>query len=299
MIVVHSFIGSFPAYTVDCVEQTRRFYDGPIYLIVSDMAHPSLLRLQTEFQVILVPYEEVISYDFNEIATANDHKFMKCPDLKGREQLFLRTYERYFLLYRLMIAHGLSNVLFMEVDNLLYADPREWESEMEKYALAYMYDNTSRCGAGIAFIRDAESLLQLNQYMAAEIAETNEPLIHEMRTLHNYWNTYPDRVQMLPTAPAQPMYPLAIYENIIRYGETLFDVAGMGIYLGGLDPHHTEGVIQKGRRAPWSLVDYTPYTFDWREDAKGRRIPYLLAPNGQWLRINNLHIHSKALRDCM
>jgi len=301
MHIVYSFIGSFPTYLLDSVEQTRRFYDGPIWFITDDLQHTGIQRLSQEFGVSIVPYEEVISYDFNEIARTYDQKFIKCPDLKGREKLFMRAYERFFLLYRLMIQKKLTHVLFMEADNLLYDDPRTWEERFAKQGLAYMYDNESRCGAGIAFVRDTDALLQLNLHCVKDIVnpDPRQGLVHEMRSLHDFWKACPVMVQMLPTAPYQPFYPPAVYENSQVYAGTLFDVAGMGIYVGGLDPIHTGGVIQKGKRAPWSAVDYCPYQFEWRIDEKGRRIPYLFSATGEWLRINNLHIHSKALRDCM
>jgi hypothetical protein len=302
MHIVYSFIGPIPPYSIDSIEQTRRFYDGPIYYITDENPqHPIVQRLVQEFHVCIIAYEDVISYDFNEIAALCDHKFIKCPDLKGREKLFMRAYERYFLLYRLMFQKSLTNVLFMEVDNLLYDDPRKWEGQLSKKGLAYMYDNESRCGAGIAFLRDTDALLQLNYYFVQDIKnpDPRQGLVHEMRSLHDFWKMNPVMVQMLPTAPYQPDYPSAIYENAPDFPGVLFDVAGMGIYLGGLDPIHTDGVIKKHQRAPWSAVDYRPYHFEWRTDSKERRIPYLLSPAGEWLRINNLHIHSKALRDCM
>ena len=68
----------------------------------------------------------------------------------------------------------------------------------------------------------------------------------------------------------------------------------MGVYIGGADPVHTGGVIQKGHKNQWSLVDYTKYQYKWEMDSQERKIPYI--HNGtEWLRINNLHIHSKDL----
>jgi hypothetical protein len=83
------------------------------------------------------------------------------------------------------------------------------------------------------------------------------------------------------------------------YGNSMFDAASLGIFIGGMDPHHTGGVIQKGLRGKWSLLDYTKYSYKWEMDAQGRNIPYILGPSTTWLRINNLHIHSKDLKPCM
>ena len=73
---------------------------------------------------------------------------------------------------------------------------------------------------------------------------------------------------------------------------------GSSIYLGGLDPHHTNGEIKKGSRALWSYLDYTHYKYEWKRDEEGRNIPYILNINeNKWNRINNLHIHCKVLKD--
>lgn len=300
MIVVYSFIGPFPEYAIDSVYQTRLFFDGPIYFILNDLSSPFVKKLMNDFKVIIIPYEEVISHDFNEISKNYNHKFIKCNDLKGREDLFIRAYERYFLLYRLMVSKKIENVLFMEVDNLLYDDPRKWEQRFSKKDLAYMYDNYYRCGAGICYIKNPMVLLQLNFFLANYILNPTNEMVHEMKSLHDYWESNRSRVQLLPTHWAAPHLLEMIYENDEEYSDTLFDVAGLGIYLGGLDPIHTNGIILKGQRAPWSFVDYTPYKYEWKTDENHRKIPHIWNDEKKkWLRINNLHIHSKALKDCL
>ena len=88
--------------------------------------------------------------------------------------------------------------------------------------------------------------------------------------------------------------PTEACANFDKFSDTIFDAASIGIYLGGMDPHHTGGVIQYKLKGKWSAVDYTNYTFTWKEDSQGRRIPYVWG-SGKFLQINNLHIHSKLL----
>ena len=45
----------------------------------------------------------------------------------------------------------------------------------------------------------------------------------------------------------------------------------------------------------WCAIDYTQDKFEWKNDEEGRRIPYIY-DGTKWLRINNLHIHSKDLK---
>jgi hypothetical protein len=300
MNIVYSYNGSLPEYSINSVQQVRFFFNGPIYFIISDMSSPYVPILIRDHDVIVIDYKEVICEDFNKIYEIKNNKFTILHELKGREKLFVYTFERYFLLYKLMVKKNLSNILFMEVDNLIYNNPIKWLDSFCKKGVAYMYDNEYRCGAGICFIKDKDNLFKLNQFLIDYILYSNDPLLHEMKALHDFWVNHEDIVQLLPTFwPAEPI-PKMITENFDNYNETLFDVAGMGIYLGGLDPHHTNGIIIKGSRGLWSLLDYTHNKFKWEEDNEGRLIPYILNNfENKWIKINNLHIHSKELKDCL
>jgi len=298
MNIVYSYIGSLPSYCLDSVYQTRLFYNGPIYFIISDIDSPFVTKLINDFQVIIIPYQDVISNDFNELYEKNSSKFMIFNDLVGREKLFVYAYERYFLLYNLMVLKKLTNVFFMEVDNLIYDNPNVWLEEFSKKEIAYMYDNYYRCGSGICFIKNISILLKLNIFFVNYIMSSQ--MVHEMKSLHDFWESNSHLVQLLPTHWPVDTFPFMIHEEYENYNDTLFDVAGLGIYLGGMDPYHTEGKIIKGLRAKWSFVDYTPYQYDWKVDNQQRKIPYIWNQVDQkWLKINNLHIHSKELKDCL
>jgi hypothetical protein len=199
-----------------------------------------------------------------------------------------------------MRIKNLKNVLFMEVDNLIYDEPQKWLKSFSLYDLGYMYDNEYRCGAGIAFIKNMTSLLKLNLFLVHYILNDENKIVHEMKALHDFWRSNASIVQLLPTHWYDEKIPFMIHNQYDYYNDTIFDVAGMGIYLGGMDPYHTNGEIKKGLRGLWSYVDYTPYQYDWKIDEQQRKIPYIWNPVQQkWLRINNLHIHSKQLKDCL
>jgi hypothetical protein len=300
MNVVYSYIGSLPEYAIDTVYQTRLFYNGPIYFIVSDTHSPIVSKLINEFNVEIIPYESVISDDFNDLYKLNKDKFMIFNDLVGREKLFIYAYERYFLLYNVMVLKKLTNVFFMEVDNLIYDNPVKWLDEFSKREIAFMYDNHYRCGAGICYIKNMTALLKLNIYFVNYIMNPSCKMAHEMKSLHDFWESNPYLVQLLPTHWPNDSLPIMIYDEYENYNNTIFDVAGLGIYLGGMDPYHTKGIITKGLRGLWSFVDYTPYQYDWKKDDQDRKIPYIWNPIDKiWLKINNLHIHSKELKDCL
>lgn len=319
--VFYSFVGPFPAsYAVDSVKQTRLFHPRPrpIYFLVSDRHHPSVKVLEQEEDVRFLDTTSWNLREFTEVAEAHRSKFMVFPSLGDRAQLFLRAYERYFLLYRAWTElsatdrDAIDGIVFMECDNLIYANPREWFACMEK-PMAYLYDHTDRCGAGLFLLRMVAGgqmpavFVEWLQFVLAYLRNPAYEIAHEMKTLHDFWKARLDHVQMLPThwrpssSSSMADVPSATYESFEVMGRRIFDVAGIGILLGGLDPVHTGGVIQPGVRAPWSAIDYRPYVYEWRLDREGRRTlwirPSVEHPDAY--PVQNLHVHSKALKDLM
>jgi len=300
MIIAYCFIGKLPSYAVDTVYQARLFYNGPIYFIISDYDSPYISTLQTKYNVTIVKYDSVLHTDFAICIAEYRQKFVYLEGLKGRENLFIYGFERFFVLYNLMIQKDLSNVFFLELDNLIYDDPLKWEASFSQKEIAFMFDNYERCASGICFIKTQHVLLEFTQHCIKYITETDitKQFMTEMQALETFWKAYEHRVQILPTHWTSEKVPHETHMNYYLYNNTVFDSAGLGIYLGGVDPFHTNGLILTGLRSVWSAIDYTPYQFEWKEDEQGRNIPYVTGELGI-IRINNLHIHSKNLLPCL
>ena len=295
MIIVYCFIGSLPSYAVDTVHQTRLFYKGPIYFIISDVKSPYLSALQS-YGVECIPYDGLKDETFQECIKEHNTKFSRIEGLKGRENLFVYAYERFFVLYHAMKQRKWTDVLFLELDNLIYDDPLKWEESFSLKPIAFMYDNVKRCASGICYIQTHDILLDFTQCCLQYIRETDiaNDFITEMQALYSFWIKYPEKVQLLPIHWPTEQTPSETHENYHRYNQTIFDAAAIGVYLGGVDPFHTKGLIRTGLHCVWSVINYTYYQYDWKEDQEGRLIPYVLHED-KWIRINNLHIHSKNL----
>ena len=293
MILVYCFIGPLPNYAIDTIHQARLFYDGKIYFIISDSTSQYIPILQ-KYNVDIILYDDVISSEFNDIVKKNTRKFNICHDLKGREKLFIYSFERFFSLHKLMDKYNLTNVFFVELDNLLYDDPRKWEESFNKKDLAFMFDNYDRCASGVCYIKNKDSLEELNKSFLDFIINSSK-FITEMTAIYEFWDNHKDVVQILPTIwPSN--YPEISHQNYNIYN-SIFDAAAIGIYIGGVDPVHTNGIIKKGQYWHHSLINYTNYKYKWEKDEQGRNIPYIF--NNEWIRLNNLHIHSKKLDDCL
>ena len=293
MIVAYTFIGPLPAYSVDTVHQLRLFYNGPIYFTINDYENPIVNLLQEKYNVTIVRYDTVVDEHFTFTVDQFKHKFCIVESLKGREKLFIYAFERFFLLYNLMIQQNLSNVFFMELDNLVYDDPTRWEPALSTKDMAFMFDHYDRGASGVCFLRSPHTLRKFCDESINFIQHSSE-FINEMTVLYRFWLGHRDNIFLMPVHWTDKSVPFEAYEQFDTFGDSIFDAASMGIYLGGMDPHHTGGVIQYKLKGKWSAIDYTKYTYTWKVDEQGRNIPYIEGPD-VLLRINNLHIHSKLL----
>jgi len=84
----------------------------------------------------------------------------------------------------------------------------------------------------------------------------------------------------------------AYSSNFDRF-RSLFDAAAYGHYLGGINPQNTQGNTI-GYINEQSLYNASRFAFEWRLDSRSRFVPFALLGNNETMRINNLHIHSKA-----
>ena len=75
MIIAYCFIGLLPEYAIDTVHQTRLFFEGDIYFIISDLTSPLISVLQDKYKVIIVPHEPLIDHEFNQCIEQYIHKF--------------------------------------------------------------------------------------------------------------------------------------------------------------------------------------------------------------------------------
>jgi hypothetical protein len=300
MNIVLSFIGKLPGYIVECIHQIRCYYKDDVYIIIDDLSS-DYLKMIDKYDVNIIDYESVKSKRMVDTYIRNSTKFDLVRGLTGREQLFLRSIERFFLLQNLMSQKDLQNVLFLEIDNLIYDNPYVWLPEFSKHELCYMYDDVDRCSTGLMYVKSYQSLKPLLEHIVEYIEDTNTTYISEMYATYQYFNNKYKKnqedpsVQLLPTIWNIENINSFAHMNYGKYGDTVFDALAIGCYLLGCDTFHTRGQIILHQKAKWCDIDYTKYSLTWKSDYLGRKKPYIW--NGEkWLLINNLHVHSKDLK---
>jgi len=242
-------------------------------------------QIQHFSNVRCVEYADVQSYSFDKAMQLHRDKFCIVRGLQGREELFIRSFERFFLCENLMKTNNLEDVLFVEIDNMIYKDASAYLNELRKKPLSYMRDNEDRSSSGIMYVRDESSLGRLNSEFL-DFINTSDESLSEMTVLFRFERRFPEQVQYLPICIDDP--------NLENYA-CVFDAAPLGVYLFGRDPYHTQGQTIKGLRNPYSSIDFSVFKLYWEVDGQGRRCPWIRFSETEKYPIFNLHIHSKCL----
>jgi len=292
MIVCLAFIGELPKYIEENIHQIRCYYQGEIYLILNDLNSVHLKNLE-KYNVNFVNYNDVICNIFLDTVDKNRSKFCIVNSLTGREELFIRCFERFFVLKNFLKQNDKNDCLFLELDNLIYDDPTKWIESFSKNELCYMYDNENRFSSGLMYVKNKNSL---DDYLTCilDFINNSDEFMTEMTALSIYYEKNKDKVEILPTYWNSSIVPEITCLNFNKYNDSIFDALAIGCNLLGLDPYHTNGIIKTNIKAWWCAIDYTNLIFDWKIDNEGRKKPYVW--NGEkWLLINNLHVHSKDL----
>jgi hypothetical protein len=293
MFIGLSFIGVLPKYIIDCVHQIRCYYNNDIYLIIDDYNSihiPMLLK----YNIKLVRYDYVYDNNIIDCVNKNYHKFLIINALKDRKLLFIRSFERFFLIHKLMQKDNLTDCLFMEIDNLIYDDPSKWVNQFSKNELCYMFDNKDHFSSGIMYIKNSQSISGYLSYLLNFI-NTSTEFMSEMTCLSRYYELNKDTVHLIPIYWEDHSISSEAYINYGVYGDTIFDAAAIGIFLLGENEFHNNGVVVCGKKNPHSQIDYTKNVFEWKIDNNLKK-PFIRNKD-KWVLINNLHVHSKELHN--
>jgi hypothetical protein len=300
MNIILSFIGPLPSYIIECVQQIRLYTNNDIYLILNDYNSIYLEKLE-KYNVKMCKYESVFDQKFAETMNTNIQNFWYIDYAKGREQIFIRSLERFYLANNLINLLDLNNNLFIEIDNLIYDNPNNWLSILNNYNIAYMAHSSDHCASGIMFIKNKNSLKDLLEYLTGYIQNAKySDCPNEMKAIFQYYKNNKDKIHILPTIFDDKINEVSsiAYENYNLY-DSIFDGAAYGIYLGGEDPIHNKGEIIYNKSFDHFIIKCKNYEIKFEEDPKDfYKKPYIYDFNkNKWILINNLHIHSKLLKN--
>jgi hypothetical protein len=285
MNVVLSFIGNMPPYIVECIQQLRLFFDGPIYLIHSTI-EPSIKNDLDKFSLIYIDYKEVESERFN--IKSRNTSFCVVDRLNDRRELFKRSYERIYLLDTLMLKKNLTNVWFMEIDILMYCNPTIFRGALHDVPYAYCYADNDHCSSAILYVKNVNTL----QEILYSLDNFNDSFVSEMRAIRRHLNNNQNTTlfSLIPKTPTNSYF----WKDYNLFYTFIFDGAVIGQYLFGVDREDSK--IKDTTFISNHIHMWEYGNFEWYKNNKQLYIPYYrLHTTQELIPIANLHIHSKKL----
>lgn len=300
--IVFVHIGKqLPPYLQDALSQARLFNETcDIYLLANQQA---LRRspVADKLQIHAVPLETLHQ-------TKAHKNFIKTSalDHQNGNGFWFCASERFLYLDDFMQQFDMQQVFHLESDNMLYVNLAElMPIFLQKYSgIAATFDNDNRCIPGFVYIANKKVIHELAKYFAqyAHMGKNDMVVLGLFRqrqsnqTIDNLpiiMSSYRKKYPLKSTTGLTSVKP-NIYSKNIEEFNSIFDGAALGQYLGGVDPIH--GVSKPGFINESCLFNPSRCSYIWQLDSYKRKIPIIVL-NDEAYRINNLHIHSKNLKN--
>lgn len=298
MEIVYVFIGKLPHYIVETIYQTRLYFEGKITVICDDLESPYIEKLK-EFNVNIVDQRKYRNEDFLNIVQYNLKKFCIADKLGDRKLLFIRSFERFYVLEKYMQQNNCENILFLELDVLIYFDPDEFLPTLKQRDLSVSYVYANHMCTGICYVKNSSILKNLTDYFCQYILNAGPNyFLNEMSAIGD-WIQIPEnraRTWILPSLWKDERYNPQIYEHFQLFNKTLFDGAGIAIAIDGPDETHRQQWIENGKVWWGTEVKYNEFTYEWKTE-NGLRVLFAkpTADSTESYKVQCLHVHNKNL----
>jgi hypothetical protein len=288
MCLILSHIGKkLPNHLYNCIEQTKKHFDGKIYLITDSPTND----LEKKFDI------EVISPNFS------NEKFLRIIGFNfytyPSKEFWLYSLARFFFIEEFVEKNDIKNFVMFENDVLIYYNLNELMQKLIKTdeRIFFTIGDETRITTGFSFFKHWSDLKKINDDII-DIIQNQTDLID---VYQNYSSCCPSEMVFLRKISKDKKYinPLPLFPEDKYYEELnfVFDPAGYGQFLGGTSAEMNGGdnYIDENTYIGLKLKQniYRVF-FDEKE-----KYPYLLDSFGKRTRLFNLHIHSKNLKKFM
>jgi hypothetical protein len=299
LVLVH--LGKdLPEHMLDCAEQALDIDSRLVLWVLASTRHHKHLTTALRQRARLVATES--------LEVGPEHRrFSKETKLDGRRRggFWRFATERFFVIEEWMRAFDIPSCFHCENDILLYTPLSELMPLTQRLypGLAITLDNDARCIPGFLYIGSRAAASNLVAFLAARRTREENDMV-ALAAL--YQESTPAQVDSLPIVPPgfagdwttpsglRSRRPSTFLNHAEEYG-SVFDAAALGQYLAGIDPRNSRKESTVGFINESCVFDPSGFEYQWREVPGVGRVPYL-GYRGEWYRINNLHVHSKALR---
>jgi hypothetical protein len=254
-------IGNFQSYILDNIQNLLLFGNNNIDIIIDyEFSHHF-----DNYKVNLI-----------NASTLNIPKFNSNLDKNFRNGFWYLCSLRLFYIYAYIKKYQFTNCFHIENDVMIYENLESITYKFNQNKIYSTFDSDKRVVPSIIFIP--------NYHLLQPIINNYNPDFDDMYNLGMH--------DILPLPIGLPsMISHKITDNF-KHFDLIFDAAGIGQYLGGVDPRNTSGDTT-GFINETCLIKYNNYSFYWIKINNNYQ-PFLYY-NNQYYQIINLHIHSKNL----
>lgn len=272
----------------------------PIYFLL----HKDAIKIARKWNLPA----NIFLIDYDELPKTKEHVFFlrnKSGDL-FKENFWRYTTERFLYLNDFICQNPREHIFHLEYDNMLYLDLLSVLDVLKKHyhGAGITLDSDERGIGGIIYFRDKGIVELLSKFIIRNLAKN----LNDMQLLALFSKAYEDAVENLPIIFQDYIDEYGLTNQLnqsVKFPEkyssfvdefcSIFDAAAIGQYLGGVDPK--SGVmVSSGFINETCCFDCSKLKFSWEYDDKGRKIPFVQM-NSKKYRINNIHVHSKKLRN--
>jgi len=293
VIFFHVGRNGLPEYQEDHFKQFRLFNpDIPTYYLTQKQFMKS--PLFAKYNIVSLDINDYYSKYISHFVT-----FFHYGVLPDAYQFWVVAATRLMYIENAMRVLGLRNVYHYENDVLIYYDIKTLHNKFHSLypTMAITVGGPDKCITGFMYINNPKPLGHMTKWFVDSLRTYNKKtlqimygmdMVNEMTLMRAFSREFPDELQFLP------ILPFGEWSNNYTEFGSLFDPASYGQFVGGNVQEKQPGLMPDDHYIGKLLQANPDYTVVWKEDKLGRKIPYFKF-DGQEVKINNLHIHSKNL----
>ena len=206
-----------------------------------------------------------------------------------RDGFWIKTTERFNVLYQFVIKYGINKFFHAEFDNIVF-DIRNLDKKLDDIGKGMFVprDNINRAIASLIYVNSIEALKFLNDYYQANSDKISNDmeLLGKLFSVSNLYYSLPNERALM-----NKDNNLCWHTISSKSIGGIFDAAAIGQFLLGIDPRNSNKILYnafENENIGCNLWEYN-YKFD-----KNRKSFLLIKKQTKEItNIYNLHIHSK------
>jgi hypothetical protein len=283
-----------PAHMEYCIKQYRTFNDADLYILTDRANIPHLQRYVQE-------YDRIIPIAIEDYSSDKILRFNALYNY-GAKEYWNVVVTRLMYLENFLRERDMRYVCHFENDVLLYFNIEQYAHVFRQLykGLAVTPLTARHSTTGFMYIDNYKALEHMTDFfietltefgIAGTIERCKDNMVNEMVLMKLYYDVKSEgRMEHLPILPFGEHS-----ENLDRFGG-IFDSVSYGQSISGAREGGPPMKLQ-GHYVGALLLAHPEYKIDWKVE-NGLRLPYLNC-DGNLVKMNSLHIHSKNMRPCM